>query len=255
MHDPKTVAFEIRYPWKAYRNPRNDFERGYRRSFVTIWHVDPEADGSDDSCDWFGGRKGRSERAEKLLDELVSWELGHQYFTAASLASTEVEGYGLRQVSPGDAFALVTTAMRTIAWRLDQRSMDSALLAECARLACNEHDNFRGSFIVYPEDYGGSRENQIRNMFSSLLGCYLRFRRPWYKHPRWHIRHWKVQVHFIQAFKRWAFSRCCRCGGRFAWEESPCTNSWDSTGPRWFRGESQVYHSRCSSLKVAADAS
>lgn len=38
MHDPMTVAFEIPRPWPL----------------VTVWHVDPERDGTDDSCDWFG---------------------------------------------------------------------------------------------------------------------------------------------------------------------------------------------------------
>ena len=44
MHDPMTVAFEIRWP-------------GTKKLFITIWHVDPETDGTDDSCDWFGHRK------------------------------------------------------------------------------------------------------------------------------------------------------------------------------------------------------
>ena len=51
MHDPMTVAFEIRYPWKKYA------------SFITIWHVDPEKDGSDDSCDWFHRRLTAKEKA------------------------------------------------------------------------------------------------------------------------------------------------------------------------------------------------
>lgn len=34
MYDPWTVAFSL-YP------------------FLTIWHKDPEKDGTDDSCDWF----------------------------------------------------------------------------------------------------------------------------------------------------------------------------------------------------------
>lgn len=42
MHDQYTLAFEFRL---------------FRRRFVTIWHVDPEHDGSDDSCDWFNRGK------------------------------------------------------------------------------------------------------------------------------------------------------------------------------------------------------
>src|SRR5438045_1892516 len=70
MHDPMSVAFEIRYPWRAYKNPRTEWERGYRSSFITIWHVDPEKGGSDDSCDWFGRRvtKREKELAASLID-------------------------------------------------------------------------------------------------------------------------------------------------------------------------------------------
>lgn len=48
MHDPKTVAFEIKYPWKA--KPSEMFPQGYRHPFVTVWHVDPEKNGDSDSC-------------------------------------------------------------------------------------------------------------------------------------------------------------------------------------------------------------
>lgn len=56
MHDPMTVAFEIKYPWKNGRLT-DLFPKGYRDPFITIWHVDPEKDGSDDSC-WRGKPSG-----------------------------------------------------------------------------------------------------------------------------------------------------------------------------------------------------
>lgn len=46
MYDPLTVAFEIRYPWKS----RSEIPGGYRRVFITIWHVDPEKGGDEASC-------------------------------------------------------------------------------------------------------------------------------------------------------------------------------------------------------------
>jgi hypothetical protein len=57
MHDPMTVAFEIKSPIKR----KSELcPNGYRSSIITIWHVDPEMDGSDDSCDWFGNRRTKA---------------------------------------------------------------------------------------------------------------------------------------------------------------------------------------------------
>jgi hypothetical protein len=46
--------------------------------------------------------------------------------------------------------------------------------------------------------------------------------------------------------KRWLFSRCAGCGKRFPWGYAPISASWESDGPRWFRGERSVYHHECS---------
>ena len=59
MHDPLTVAFEIYYPWhwKIFRPSRRELNitKSYKyfEPFITIWHKDPEKDGTDDSCGWF----------------------------------------------------------------------------------------------------------------------------------------------------------------------------------------------------------
>jgi hypothetical protein len=74
--------------------------------------------------------------------------------------------------------------------------------------------------------------------------------RPWWRHPRWHIRHWKIQVYAIQNLQRWAWSRCCRCGGRFHWGEAPISNAWDGDGPRWFKGERGIHHQHCERLPL-----
>jgi hypothetical protein len=133
MHDPNTVAHEF---------GRGIFE-------VTIWHVDPEAGGDDNSCDWFGSRM-----------PVHIWE-------------------------------------------------DMQQLPEQARRAVK--------FLWFHHHH---RLNP----------------RPWWKHPKWHIHHWRVQVHVIQALKRWLFARCSKCGGRFKWREGAVGN--------WGGGE--IWHIRCS---------
>ena len=72
MYDPLTVAFEIRSPFRE--KPSRLWPKGYRPPFITIWHKDPERDGTDDSCDWFG-RKRPLSPAEQRIAEAI-WEGG-----------------------------------------------------------------------------------------------------------------------------------------------------------------------------------
>lgn len=175
MHDPQTVAFEIRSPIR--RKPDRFFPKGYRPPLVTIWHVDPERDGSDDSCGWFIRGRHLAEKDRELARYLIE----------------------------------------------------------------NDHDNLRGWF---PDCDQQEAINRIRGVFAALR----RSERPWWKHPRWHFWHWKFQVHPWQTFRRWALSRCSGCGKRFPWGYSPVGFQWNSKPPRWFRGETDVYHQECANL-------
>lgn len=244
MHDPMTVAWEMCYPWRKDR--KSKFNPDYRAAWLTIWHVDPERDGSDDSCDWFGGRKHRTPAQEKLLEELVNWELSHPYFTAERLYRTQNETTGcLRYIGPGDALALGLTAFSTFAWRLEKRALTPAEIGHVTRVFCNEYDNFQTAFKLYSRADGGDQERQVHSLFHNLLGCYLRMRRPWYRHPRWHMRHWKFQLHPWQTLRRWLFTRCAACGERFPWGGSGVSHQWDSTPPRFMRGERGLHHFDC----------
>ena len=61
MHDPWTLAHKIKSPFKN--------KSGYRNSLISIWHVDPETDGTDNSCGWFmRARHGD----DKVLEEIKS---------------------------------------------------------------------------------------------------------------------------------------------------------------------------------------
>ena len=175
MHDPMTVAFEIRYPWRD--KPSKTWPKGYHHSFITIWHKDPESDGTDDSCDW-SGRKFPEKQASQLKDFVTNPDDNCQWFFDGT--------------------------------------------------AYNEYDITHAVFVIAA---------QVRRIIAP---------RPWYRHPRWHIWHWQVQIHPLQKAKRWAFSRCAGCGQRFPWGYSPATNSWGGNGgPRWFRSEPNAYHGDC----------
>lgn len=181
MHDPMSVAHEIRYPWPW---PKRAFS-GTRELLITIWHIDPELRGDDDSCDWFNHKRPRN-AAESALAE-AQWDL--------------------------------------------------------ETLLDNE------------PHYPSSREHLAFQRLKAATHAFLH--RPsrthwWQLHPRWHVWHWRIQIHPVQDFKRWAFSRCAGCGRRFAFGYSPVSHSWNGTGPRWFRGERGVFHSECAHSGEAA---
>lgn len=169
MHDPKTLAFDIKIPIG------HDGDYGLHRYayLVSIWHVDPDADGSGDSCGWAFAHLSEAEKAA--------------------------------------ADALITS----------------------------EGDNVRHWFAQARDD------EEAKWQLRRLWRLYKTELRPWWRHPRWHFWHWEIQVHAVQNFLRWAFSRCAGCGGRFPWGYAPITHHWQGEGPGWFHGERGVFHHEC----------
>lgn len=172
MHDPMTVAFTIPYPW--FRRSEL-FPEGYHDPFITIWHVDPERDGSDDSCDWPGYKRPLNAR-ERAVAEAV-WDMEHI---------------------------------------LDNRPF-------------------------YPN-------HEAHREFQKLKAAIRAWRRrsKWRVPVRWHVHHWKFQIHPLQSFKRWAFSRCKWCAKGFAFGDTNVIGySWNGGGPLWFRSEENIAHMAC----------
>lgn len=183
MHDPSTVAFEIRRPWPVKREPGGLLgDSKYYPPIITVWHEDPEKDGSDDSCDWFGYKKPLTPKEMAIFDAL---------------------------------------------WRLE-------------------------TLLDNRPHYPDSPEHRAFQPLKDAIRA-LRVREGWRIHPRWHVWHWRFQVHPLQQFKRWAFSRCCKCGRRFTWGYSPM-GPWSGTGPRWFRNEPGVYHHDCTDWRREVSA-
>ena len=242
MHDPMTVAHTIKRPWpQRQRHPHGQTWR-YFPDIVVIWHRDPETDGSDDSCGWTFPTLTPAHRA--IVDTFVRDDLAFPYFSSPEVRHSGVivnPEYQYPQLPPGDCLALLHSAWLMIAWELERRRLNPRDLLTIANLATCRSDNLR-TFLV---DVNRTPEDLVRAFFVCVLRNYLRFRRPWYRHPRWHVHHWEIQVPLLQTFKRWVWSRCCRCGKPFRWGASPTTDQWDNIGPRWFRGEPHVYHGDC----------
>lgn len=288
MHDPMTQAFVIPYGWRTERF-KNGTKWRYWKPFITIWHVDPERRGNDDSCGWSWPplNKRENERIKILAED----EAREPWFMAVDAKSNEDPV--LCNYLMFSAFMRVSWAMRT--WGVWRRAVS---MKQAERWAAEMAHEFR-STLCFRSGYHSNwyqdgvpntseqdkwfREQNAIGFFSSIARHVLRDRRFWFQHPKWHIIHWKrrmnynkpidratgdmdldrrlfeykywglplpcigwsIQIHLLQTFKRWAFSRCSKCGRRFAWGYSPTTNSWNGTGPRWFRSEPDVFHGDC----------
>lgn len=69
---------------------------------------------------------------------------------------------------------------------------------------------------------------------------------------RWHVRHWHIQFHPAQNFRRWALTRCEWCGGRSRkGDPVNISRQWDGPRGRWWRGEPGLFHQDCSSVEHA----
>ena len=238
MHDPMTVAFDVKSPFRG--KPTHFWPKGYRNTLVTIWHVDPERGGSDDSCGWFK----RAHHGDKAILAEITKAFKSEW-TGEHIGWFHDSGYPKQSVQ-----ATTLALFRRAAyihfksnWRKTERFMRHNLFD----LIWFSENNTDSLYESLTQKYGPSPvDDRVEHFASVVYGVILRAEQRWYQHAKWHFWHWQVQIHGVQAFKRWAFSRCSKCGGRFAWGYAPGTNSWNGTGPRWFRGERDVFHSDCS---------
>lgn len=261
MHDPMTVAWEIKSPIKRKSKL---WPEGYRNTLVTIWHVDPEKDGTDDSCGWFKrARHGDKSVVDKIVKAFeFDWD---RTFTSDGTGKTYPCGFFLPSGKPFLSVQAIVLNLFYLAagayfsndghrnWKKSRKWMQKNLF-EILMFAENPVDSLHdGITQKFGDDTIGQtearvkhlRDERIRNMASCIYGWILRSEQKWWQHPRWHVQHWEVQIHFLRDLKRFLFSRCCKCGRGFSWGHSVCTDSWNRTGPQWFRSEKNVYHSDC----------
>lgn len=235
MHDPMTVAFEIYYPWhkrfwQTDRQYLKEKNTKFHTPFITIWHNDPEKDGTDDSCGWFmRSRHGDKKLLEKIVKRFeFDWD---RTFTSNSSGIQYACGLFFLNGMPHLSVVGIVlnlffqAAMEIFGSREKAVKYIQSNLFEILFFAENPVDSIVNSITL---KFGNDerREDRIKNMASIIYGYILRDIRPWYKHPRWHVWHWSFQIHPLQGIKRYLFDRCAICKRGFKWGESVIGN-WD----------------------------
>ena len=259
MHDPLTVAHEIRKPWFKYkpwpkkfrhkedhrfiwehrmtdaqkRGRDSHWPEGYRESFITIWHKDPERDGSDDSCGYTYPKLTDQQR-ERLRN--AAWHEGqHSHFLACT--GKEWDGTYAEAVSLYEGLVLFVCEVLRIKVSMDfirRYAVGYIHRPDC----CPRTGVFcflPGYHTNNPKDSKEARQEHFTGILCGVARGVLYELRPWWKHPKWHIWHWRIQIPFLQQLKRVTIERCAKCGRRFSWNEC-VIGSWSGT---------QIWHDRC----------
>lgn len=225
MHDPLTQIFVIRSPFGRKMSLFNKGEY-YYEPLITIWHRDPEKDGSDDSCGWY---YTKIDNFDKIVDKLVKDEKNlHELWDPSGIAKA-------------DPMSSIFAAFEIVSWRCFKQRIKSKHLVRIIEVATNPVDNLRNFFAGFDM----TDERDVEWFFSCIVKIWLEINRPWYKHPRYHVWHWRIQIHPIQKLKRYLFTRCGYCGKGFKYGESGF-GTWNGEGPMWFKSE-KMWHDKCNS--------
>lgn len=165
MHDPMTVAF--------------------RNKFMTIWHVDPETDGSDDSCGFTYPTAGKELREK--LDKQSGLE--YKFFFSEDYATINLH-HG------ASAYEVLYAIWAQIRWSFYRKQVTPRELAAISDSASNPNDNLRSCVYRAKHDL-----EEFQRLYRLVWRVQARVNRKWYQKPKWHVKHWRIQFHFGRALR------------------------------------------------------
>lgn len=220
MYDPCTLAFRIENPFI-----KRD-KHGYRPALLSIWHRDPH--GQRNECGWFL----RSYNLPKDLVEKVTKEFEfnfkhHYWFKKDGTPQFSIGGMAINMYH--------AAAWQYFMWEANDRPTDKALdklnkfMRDYGTQILLFAENSTDSLFPYlSKKISQSNEREsVNNLVSIIIADIANKMRPWYKHPRYHVKHWEFQFHPWQDFRRRYFLKCCVCGKR-GFKKSPMSD-WHRT--------------------------
>lgn len=242
-YHPETLVFSFpSYPHGARRRGKRErWSLGrviYRlKPWIgfDVWHIDPEKPGSgnrsDDSCGWF-------ERSPGPYADAVRYILKDQGFVhdvALVLARRRetlapfYEGISERQLSyprmtAADTLAVALMVARELElrrWWNGQGDNGGAHASWWLKTFTRERgvDDLAIHLALNPSDNLSSVDRPER-MVLLIAGALNRKFRPWWRHPRWHVHHWKINFDLLHNLRR-MFQPCATCRRALGFGVSP----------------------------------
>jgi predicted transposase YbfD/YdcC len=197
MRDPKCVAHEI----------RNPFSKDKYAHLITIWHVDPEKDGTDDSCGWF--MRDRHLNQENLKQMIRDWKFEKDYYF-----DKETNEHLMSAIATTLKLYNMATWIHFKHNRKKQHKFLKENLHHIMWFAENAIDSLRDTIYNRYGAKADERESDIIRLASIVFADVARKDRSWWKAPKWHFWHWEFQIHPLQKIKRRYWDKCSKCGKR-----------------------------------------
>lgn len=200
-----------------------------------VWHIDPEKPGTgnrtDDSCGWFDRTPGAYADAVAYLlkDDTFMHDVRLILTRREPTPYPFYEGISERHMTGlrlphGEALALVlmvATELELRRWWNGQNGKPGAHGAGWRRLFMRKRDVMAEavSLALHPLD-NLSQVEQPDSVVRTIAACLNRRYRPWWRHPRWHVHHWKVNVDIVRNVRR-MFEPCATCRKPLGFGYSP----------------------------------
>lgn len=160
---------------------------------ITLWHKDPEKHGDDNSCGWFQRAHHLDQKKRKEVIQEFEFNFKHNYwFTSDGMPIFSTQGIVLNMYSAA-------------AWKIfypnhnKYRRFMREYLFDIMKFAENPTDSlhtsitneYRYRMIQHDRSQVESQDERIKSFADCVYSDIMRKLRPWYKHPRWHVHHWR----------------------------------------------------------------
>jgi hypothetical protein len=206
MHDNMSVAFRIGNPFKKKGTC------GVRPRLITIWHCDPETDGTDDSCGHFIRARHIPVDIMEAVKRDFEFNFNHHYwFTPNGELQRSVIGTVLEMYRT----AAWTIFMQQNGGKPDRDRHIKFMMKHLYEIIYFSENAVDSLHSILTNKYGAeSPEVKCERLHKIIATDIYRMDRKWWQQPKWHVHHWKIQFHPYQDLKRRYWDKCCVCGKR-----------------------------------------